>query len=101
VNGRSRASKIVDLVYFEVDWFDDIVADQLEARVREQVLDVLPGSGKKVVKTDHFVASFDQAIAQMAPEKSCSACDYYVLIGHLLFGPCRRQRRGLSLGSGG
>ena len=65
VDGRCRAGQVVDLVHFQVEREGHVVADQFEARVREQVLDVLARAGEEVVHADDFAAFIQQTLAEM------------------------------------
>jgi hypothetical protein len=49
VHGRGRAGQVVDLVDLDVQRDRHVVPHQLEARVVEQVLDVVLGAGEEVV----------------------------------------------------
>ena len=75
MNRRGGAGEIVDLIDFEQDRLDHIMAQQLETAVIEQVRDVLASPGKEVVEADHFVAFAQQSLAQMRADKTCAAGD--------------------------
>ena len=70
VNGRSRTGEIVDLVDLQIDRERHVVADELEALVIEQMLDIAPGAGEEIVEADDFRALRQQALAQMRAEKT-------------------------------
>src|SRR5262249_44158356 len=53
----------------------DVVAHQLERRVRQQMLNVAPGSGVEVVDAEHFVAALQQPLAEMRADETGSAGD--------------------------
>lgn len=55
MNGRRGACEVVDPVDLEEDWFDYIVAEQLEPGVPEVVSDVLLPASEEVVDHDHAV----------------------------------------------
>ena len=52
MNGRRRTGEIVDLVDLKVDWERDVVTDELKALLADEMLDVVPRAGEKVVDTD-------------------------------------------------
>ncbi len=65
MNGRRRASEIEDPIDFKVDWMDDIMANEFEARMAEQVPNVLFVAGKEVVEANDVITLRDQPITQM------------------------------------
>jgi hypothetical protein len=54
VDRRCRASKIEDLVHLDKKRMGDVVAQQLEAFVVEQMLNIMPCSGEEVVHAQHL-----------------------------------------------
>jgi hypothetical protein len=46
------------------------VAQKLEARVVQQVVDVLFAPGEEVVRAEHLVAVGEEPVAEVAPEKA-------------------------------
>jgi hypothetical protein len=75
VNGRGRASKIVDLVDLDIERERHVVAHQLEALTIEEMGDVALGASEEVVDADDIAAALQQALAQMRAEKSGPARD--------------------------
>lgn len=69
MNRGGRASEVVDLIDLEEEWFDDVVADQLEPRVSEMVHNVLLAPREEVVDDDHAIPSRDQAVHEVAPDE--------------------------------
>jgi hypothetical protein len=57
------------------------VAQRLEARIGEQVRDVLPPAGIVVVDAEDLVAGRQEPLAQVRAEKSRAAGDQYPLGG--------------------
>ena len=55
------------------------MADQLEALVIEQVLDVAAGAGEEIVDADDIGALGQQALAQMRAEEAGAAGDQNAL----------------------
>ncbi len=53
------------------------MADELEARIGQQVGDVVPGAGKEVVQAQHIMAVGQQAFEQVAAEKAGTTGDQY------------------------
>ena len=63
------------------------MADELEMRVVEQVLDVVLGAGEEVVDAEHVVAALQQPLAQMRAEEAGAAGDEGAFsqgVGHLI-----------------
>src|SRR5262245_48318632 len=56
------------------------MADELEALSANQVLDVAPGAGEKVVDADHFRALRQQPVAQMRAQKAGAAGHHDALL---------------------
>ena len=75
VDRRGRAGEIVDLVDLDVERERDIVAHQLEARMGQQMLDVVLAAGEEVVDADDVVAFRNQAIAKVRTEEPGAAGD--------------------------
>ena len=51
----------------------DVVAQQLEALVIEQMLDVVPCAGEEIVDAEHLAAALQQPFGEMRAEKAGSA----------------------------
>src|SRR5215471_18333700 len=49
------------------------MAHQLEQRIRQQVLNVAPGSRVEIVDAEHFVAALQQSLAQVGTDKAGAA----------------------------
>jgi hypothetical protein len=75
VNRRRRTSEVVDLIDFEEYRFGDVVTQQLEARIVEQVQDVLTPAGEEVVEAEHFVALDEEPLAKMRANEPRATCD--------------------------
>ena len=56
------------------------MADQLEALVVEQMLDVAPRAGEEIVEADDLRALRQQALAEMRAEKAGAAGDQNTLL---------------------
>ena len=69
---RRRAGEVVDLVDFDVQRKGDVVADELEAGIVVQMLDVALGAGEKVIMQS---TSLGQPIAEVGTEETCAAGD--------------------------
>jgi hypothetical protein len=74
MNRRRRAGKVINLIDFQQNGLGHIMPNEFEAAVLQQVLHILTPGRKKVVETKHFMPVSDQAIAQMRPQKSRTAC---------------------------
>ena len=70
VAGGSRAGEVIDLVHFEPERVDDVVADELEVAPAEQMGDVRLLAGEEVVDADHVVAGVDESLAEVAAEEA-------------------------------
>ena len=75
MNWRSRASEIEDLVNLDKEGVGDVVAQQLEALVVEEVLDITSGASKEIVDAEPLVAAFEQPIGEMRAEEAGAARD--------------------------
>lgn len=65
MDGRGRTGQVIDLINFEQDGFDHVMAEQLKAVVVQQVLDVSSAPSKKIVQTNDFVPFNEQALAEV------------------------------------
>ena len=74
MNWRSGASEMVDLVNFQEQRFDHVMADKLEVGVPEMVHDVLFPSGEEVIYDDHAVSSRNQTVHEVGPYEPGSTC---------------------------
>lgn len=70
VNRGSRAGQVVDLVNFEKDGFNDVVANEFEVGVSHVMQHVLFPSREEVVHHDHAVPSFHQTVHQVASHET-------------------------------
>jgi hypothetical protein len=75
VRGGGGAGEVVDLVDLELEGVADVVADEFEAVVVEEVLDVAFSAGEEVVEADDFVAFVEEAFAEVGAEEAGSAGD--------------------------
>lgn len=69
VNGRSRASKVVDLVNLYQQWLNHIVPYELEPRVPKVVHHVLFPPREEIINDDYAVTSRDQTVHEMAADE--------------------------------
>jgi hypothetical protein len=60
---RRGACEAEDAIDFEQDWFDYVVADELEVAVAEQMHDVGALATEEIVETDDFIPVVEQALA--------------------------------------
>jgi len=51
------------------------MAQEFEARMTNEVLDVALRAGEEIIETDHFVPGLDQPLAQMRTDESGASCD--------------------------
>jgi hypothetical protein len=64
---------VIDAVNFQQERLYDIMTNQLEIRIGEIGVDVLPPAGEKVVQTDNFMTFPEQPFAQVRPQEPRSA----------------------------
>ena len=79
---RGRAGKIVNLIEPRDPRTKrryDVMLDDLEPAAGQQIADIFPSAGLKIVYADDVVTRTDQALAKMRPEKSRPARDHYTL----------------------
>jgi hypothetical protein len=57
VDWRCRASKIEDLIDLDKKWMGDVMAQELEASIVEEMLNMASCSGKEVVHTQHLTVT--------------------------------------------
>ena len=69
---RGRTGKIVYLVNLDEEGERHVVAQELKARVRVQVLHVALAPSEQVVGAQHLMAISQQPIDEMRAEKPCS-----------------------------
>src|SRR5262249_38302445 len=75
VNGRSRTGQIENFIGLDVERETNVMAHQLEASIRQQMMHVASGPGVEIINAQNFVAAFQQAIAKVRSNKSGSAGD--------------------------
>ena len=75
VDRRGRAREVVDLIDLDIERKGHVVADELEAGMIKQVLDVALGACEEVVDAKHFVAMLEQRFAQMRSDEARAASD--------------------------
>src|SRR2546423_129039 len=95
VNRRRGTRQVINLIDFQKDGLDNVVAQQLETVIVQKVTNVLAPPGKKVIETNNFVTNRDQSIAQIRSDKSCPSSYQYP---HLVLSVRRftRQRERLA-----
>ena len=65
VRRRSGAGEIVDLIHLELKRIDYIVPDKLEARVLQQVRNILLSAGEQVVDDGDIMTVRDETVTEM------------------------------------
>ena len=63
MDGRCRAGKVVDLIYFDIKREGHIMADQFEVRVIQQLFDIGLVAGEEIIGAEHLMPCFQQGIA--------------------------------------
>ena len=61
------------MIGFDIERKRYVVADQIEAVVVDDTIDVAAGAGEKVIDADEVSAVLEQALTQMRAEKSGTA----------------------------
>jgi hypothetical protein len=69
----SGTGEIVDLIDLDLERVDHVVPQEFKPRIGQQMDDVLLPAGKQIVEADDLMAVADQAIAEVAAEKSGAA----------------------------
>ena len=62
---RSRASEIVDAVYLELERVNNVVANEFEAGIPQEVLDIGLSPSEEIIKANDFMPLLDEAVAKM------------------------------------
>src|SRR5262249_24126154 len=75
MHGRSRTSQIENFIDFDVERETNVMAHQLEASIRQQMMHVASRPGVEIIDAQNFIAPFQQAIAKVRSNKSGSAGD--------------------------
>ena len=65
VYGRGRAGQIVNFIHLNIEGKGHVVANKLEPAVVHELFHIGAGTGKKVVRAEHFVPFVEQTFAQM------------------------------------
>ena len=73
VDRRGRTGEVVDLVDLDIEREADVVAQELEARIGVQMVDVALGRRKQIVGADDLMALLEQPVDQMRAEEAGSA----------------------------
>src|SRR6266508_4554947 len=73
MNGRSWAGKIENFIDLNIEREADVVAHQLKAGIRPQMMHVASGAGVEIIDAQDIVAAFQQPIAKVRSNKSSSA----------------------------
>jgi hypothetical protein len=73
VNRGGRTGQVEDFINLYIEGKADVVPGQLESRIREEMVHVVPGSGIEIVDAKHFVAALEQPRTQMRADESSSA----------------------------
>src|SRR5215510_4898016 len=75
VHGRSWTGQIENFIDFDVERETYVMAHQLEARIRQQMMHVASRPGVEIIDAQNLIAAFQQAIAKVRSNKSGSAGD--------------------------
>lgn len=70
MNGRGRAGQVENAVDLEIHREGNVVAQELEARVAVQMLDVTLGSSEEVVEADDLITAFEQTVDEVRTQKA-------------------------------
>ena len=75
VDRRCRARQIVNLIDLDIERQRNITAHNLETPIGQQMFDVLPPAGIKIVDAEHLVAVGKKPFAEMRADKSGTSGD--------------------------
>jgi hypothetical protein len=75
MNRRGRAGEVEDFVDFDIEGKADVVPHQLEPRIQQEMVDVVPSTRIEIVEAKHFIAPIEQSRAQMGADESGSPGD--------------------------
>jgi hypothetical protein len=75
VGWRCRAGKIIDFVDLEIDWFDNVVRDDMEGVEAHQRFDIAPQSGREIVDANDLMSRTEKSLAEMGSKKTRSTGD--------------------------
>jgi hypothetical protein len=70
---RSWAGEVVDFVHLNIEWVGHIVAKEFKVFVVQQVMNISSVPSEKVVDTQHFVSFLEEAVTQVATQKTATA----------------------------
>jgi hypothetical protein len=73
VDRGGGACEIIDLIYLEQDGVNHVMPKDLETGIRQKMGDIASGAGKVVVQADHLRSGIQQAVAEVAPQKTGSS----------------------------
>ena len=63
MDGGSRACQVIDLINFQKNGFDDVMANELKISFIQKMSDVIFASGEEVIKADDVIATVDEVLA--------------------------------------
>jgi len=72
---RGRASQVEDLINFQEDWFDDVMADEFKVGAADEVSDIFLAASEEVIDADDMVASVDEEFAEVGADEAGTAGD--------------------------
>src|SRR5215472_18766514 len=75
VNGRSRTGQIENFIDFDIKREANVMAHQLKASIRQQMMHVASRPGVEIIDAQNFITPFQQAIAKVRSDESGSAGD--------------------------
>jgi hypothetical protein len=75
IDGRGRVGQVKDLVHFQINRIDNVVADQFEVVTIQEMTDILLGAGEEIIQAEDIVRILQQAFAEVGTEKSGTAGD--------------------------
>lgn len=69
MNGRGRASEMVDLIHLQQKRLNDVVSNKLKPRVSKMVHHVLFTPSKEIINDDHAIPSSNQTVHEVATDE--------------------------------
>lgn len=78
VDRRGRTGKVVDFVDFHIERETNIMAHEFKAGMIVQMIDIALGAREQIIRTQDFMALFQQTVYQMRTKKSGPTSDQYL-----------------------
>ena len=84
MDGRCRASEVIDLINFYIKRKAHVMAHEFEARMIVKMIDITFAAGEQVVSAKDFVPIGQKPINEMRTEKTCAPGHEYAFAARIL-----------------